>query len=153
MHTVADCLLPLLTVAFWPEVAAGSESLAHEKGYSLLLCDTSDSLEKKASYLLLLLRHRVSGVIYVQPRRHPATAHAHASLTRSRIPLVSISANPDDLPCPHVCTDDVRTGYVAGRHLHDLGCQRIAVVMVVAAYAVQGFLTPLDKYFTKADLA
>jgi LacI family transcriptional regulator len=122
-------LLPLRTVAFWPEVAAGTESLAHDKGYSLLLCDTSNSLEKDASYLLLLLRHRVAGVIYVQPRRHPATAHAHASLIRSRIPLVSISANPDDLPCTHVRTDDVRTGYVAGRHLHDLGCRRIAVVM------------------------
>src|SRR5437764_15470302 len=45
-HTIG-LLLPLLTVAFWPEVAAGTESLAHEKGYSLLLADTRAPLEKE----------------------------------------------------------------------------------------------------------
>lgn len=124
-------LFPLLATtfaSFWPDVAAGAETLAHTHGYSVLLCDTSDSLEKEESYLSLLLRHRVAGIIYAQPRCRPDRHPACASLLASHIPVAVISSDEHDLPYTHVRTDDVRAGYVAARHLLDLGRQRIAFV-------------------------
>jgi LacI family transcriptional regulator len=121
-------LCPLLTMPFWSEVAAGVESEAHAHGYSLFLCDTSDSLAKEAAYIALLLGHRVAGIIYVLPRCRPDRDVACAALLGARVPVVVISSNLDDLPYCHVRTDDVRAGYVAVRHLLDLGRRRPALV-------------------------
>jgi len=124
-------LLPMLATtfaSFWSDVAAGAEALAHQHGYALLLCDTSDSTDKEAAYVSLLLSHRVAGIIYAQPRLRPDLHPACAALLASHIPVVVISSDERDLPYTHVRTDDDRAGYVAARHLLDIGRRRIAVV-------------------------
>jgi LacI family transcriptional regulator len=132
---IIGLLCPVLTLPFWSDVAAGAEAQAHARGYSLLLCDTSDSLEKEAGYLSLLLSHRVAGIIYVLPRCRPDRHAACASLLRARVPVVVISSDLDDLPAPHVRTDDTRAGYVAVRHLLNLGRRHIALVSTTHAAA------------------
>ena len=84
--------------------------------------------EKEAANLSLLLSHRVAGIVYVEPRCQPATHPACAALVASHLPLVVLSAQPDDLPAAHVRTDDERAGYVAVRHLLDLGRRSVRVV-------------------------
>ncbi len=121
-------LFPLLTMSIWSDVAEGAEELAHERGYSLLLCDTGDYSEKEALNLALLLSHRVAGIVYVEPRCRPETHPACASLVNSKLPVVVISGQPDDLPYAHLRTDDWRAGYVGVRHLLDLGRTSIQVV-------------------------
>jgi len=138
-------LFPLLETtfaSFWPDVAAGAEALAHARGYALLLCDTSDSLDKEEAYLSLLLSHRVAGIVYAQPRCRPDRHPVFASLLAANIPVVVVSSDEHDLPYPHVRTDDVRAGYVATRHLLDLGRRRLAFVGEAAAAprAGQGLL-------------
>ena len=121
-------LFPLHTMSIWSDVAEGVEALTHENGYSLLLCDTSESVEKEAENLALLLRHRVAGIIYVEPRCRPSTHPACAALVASKLPVVVISAEQNDLPFVHMRTDDERAGYVAVRHLLDLGRRAVCVV-------------------------
>jgi len=133
-------LLPMLATtfaSFWSDVAAGAEALAHQHGYALLLCDTSDSTDKEAAYVSLLLSHRVAGIIYAQPRLRPDLHPACAALLASHIPVVVISSDEQDLPYTHVRTDDARAGYVATRHLLDIGRRRIAVV-AESAFALDG---------------
>jgi len=142
-------LFPLLATtfaSFWPDVAAGAEMLAHKRGYSLLLCDTSDSPEKEEGYLSLLLSHRVAGIVYAQPRCRPDHHPACASLLASTIPVVVISSDEHDLPYPHVRTDDTRAGYVAARHLLDLGRRRIAFVGEAAAFDGESGVLPKPAY-------
>ncbi|MBA2682478.1 MAG: LacI family DNA-binding transcriptional regulator [Ktedonobacteraceae bacterium] len=121
-------LLPLLTMPFWTEVAVGAEALAHKRGYSLLLCDTSDSLLKEEDYIALLLGYQVAGIIYAHPRCRPNIHPSCATLIQSDTPVVVISVIQDDLPYPHVHTDDQRAGYVMVRHFLDIGRKRIAFV-------------------------
>lgn len=121
-------LFPLVTMSIWSDVAKGAEELAHERGYSLLLFDTGSYWEKEAISLSTLLRHRVAGLVYVEPRCRPATDPACAALVASNLPAVVISALLDDLPYVHLRTDDERAGYVAIRHLLDLGRRSLAVV-------------------------
>jgi LacI family transcriptional regulator len=122
-------LLPLLAWPFWAEVAAGAEARAHERGYSLLLCDTSDSPAKEEEYLSLLLGYQVAGIVYCVPRCRPETHPMCAQLIQSEVPVVVLSSVPHDLPYSHVHTDDRRAGYVAMRHLLDLGRRRIAIIV------------------------
>jgi LacI family transcriptional regulator len=124
-------LFPMLATtfaSFWSDVAAGAETLAHQHGYALLLCDTSDSTDKEAAYVSLLLSHRVAGIVYAQPRLRADLHPTCAGLLASTIPVVVISSDEQDLPYTHVRTDDERAGYVAVRHLRDIGRQRIAII-------------------------
>ncbi len=121
-------LLPLLAIPFWSEVAAGAEARAHEHGYSLLLCDTSDSAAKEEQYIALLLGYPVAGIIYAHPRCRPETHSACATLVQSDMPVAVISIDPQDLPYTHVHTDDRRAGYVAIRHFFELGRKRLTLV-------------------------
>lgn len=114
-------LFPMHTMSIWSEVAEGAEELAHERGYPLLLSDTGESLEREANSLSLLLSHRVSGIVYVEPQCRLATQPCSAALVASGLPVVVISAEQDDLPSVHLRTDDERAGYVAMRHLLELG--------------------------------
>lgn len=146
-------LVPLLETtfaSFWPDVAAGAEASAHKRGYSLLLCDTSDSLDKEEAYLSLLLSHRVAGIIYAQPRCRPDRHPVFASLLTANIPVVVVSSDEHDLPYPHVRTDDVRAGYVATRHLLDLGRRRLAFVGDAAASARAGHDILLKAAYDRA---
>ncbi len=122
-------LLPLLVAPFWSEVAAGAEARAHEQGYTLLLCDTSDAPTKEEDYIALLLGYQVAGIIYAHPRCRVGAHPAYTTLVQSDTPVIVVSVLSDDLPYPHVHTDDRRAGYVAIRHLLDLGRERIALVM------------------------
>lgn len=135
-------LLPFLGMPFWAEVASGAEEMAYAHGYSLLLCNSSGSLQKEADNLALLLSHRVAGIVYATPRCRPRQHPECESLLASGIPVVLISADLDDLPYCHVYTDDRRAGHVAVRHLLDLGRGRIALVRATDA-AVER--TPVDE--------
>jgi len=129
-HTIG-LLFPLhdsLPMPFPLEVIAGAEERAFARGYSLVMCDSSGPPEREAESLSVLLSQRVAGIIYTAPRCRPETHPACARLLKSGVPVVVISSDPRDLPYGHVRTDDRRAGYVAVRHLLDLGRRRIAVV-------------------------
>jgi len=128
-----------LPMPFALDVIAGAEERASARGYSLVMCDTSGSPDEEADYLSLLLRQRVAGVIYTAPRCRPETHPACASLLRSDIPVVVISSDSRDLPYCHVRTDDTRAGYVAVRHLLDVGCRRIATVAATSTVPTEVF--------------
>ncbi|HEY4388223.1 MAG TPA: LacI family DNA-binding transcriptional regulator, partial [Ktedonobacteraceae bacterium] len=119
-------LLPLLARPFWSEFVAGAEIRAHEQGYSLLLCDTSD-LASEEECIALLLGYQVAGIIYVPLHKHTKTHPARAMLIQSGTPTVVASVYTDDLH-DYVRTDDRRAGYVIACHLLDLGHRRIVVV-------------------------
>lgn len=128
-----------LPMPFPLEVIAGAEEHAVARGYSLVMYDTSGTLEDEAEVLALLLSQRVAGVIYTGPRCRPETHPACATLLASGVPVVVISSDPHDLPYKHVRTDDVRAGYVAVRHLLDVGRQRLAIVAAAGAALTQAF--------------
>lgn len=136
-------LLPFLGMPFWAEVVSGAEEMAYAHGHTLLLCNSSGPLRKEADNLALLLGHHVAGIVYATPRCRPQEHPECASLLASGIPVVLISADPDDLPYCHINTDDRRAGYVVVRHLLDRGCARIALVWATDAAAVER--TPVDE--------
>ena len=125
-------LFPMLATtfaSFWSDVAAGAEALAHKHGYALLLCDTSDSAGQGGCLCLVAPessrcrdRLRAAAPAPGPPPRLRQSARV------ANIPVVVISSDEHDLPYPHVRTDDERAGYVATRHLFDIGRRRIAIV-------------------------
>ena len=115
-------IIPNIERPFYPKVMKHLEELAYAKGYSIILCDASESTEKESEFLQTLIGLRVDGVVFL-----PATEETgHILPFVGKLPIVVINRKFDiGLPC--VLGDDYDGGYCAGLHLCRLGHRRIAV--------------------------
>ena len=144
-HTIS-LVVTDITNPFWTTVARGVEDAASKAGFSVILCNTDESVEKQAHYVELLLQKQVDGFLLV-----PATQDVTSiSLIRERdVPLVVL-----DREVP-VAVDTVRCDSEGGaydltRHLLGLGHRRIAVLggsedVPTAQARVAGYRRAMDE--------
>jgi LacI family transcriptional regulator len=118
-------ILPDISNAFWTTVARGVEDVAQSRGYSVLLCNTDESLAKQSHYLQVVVGQRVDGVIIA-----PADSDAQhlVELRRRDIPTVVVDRrltgwNPDT-----VIGDSISGARALVQHLIRLGHRRIAMI-------------------------
>ncbi len=62
---VIAILLPDISNPFFSLLARGVGSVAFEKGYSTLICDSNHSVEKESRYLDILLAEQVEGIVFI----------------------------------------------------------------------------------------
>jgi LacI family transcriptional regulator len=109
---------------FFTALIRGIEDVANAAGYTLVLCNTDERLEKEQAYVELLRSRRVDGLIMAPVggaadyARLTATGNAPVVFIDRRVP-----ARADV-----VVTDNVRGAYQVTRHLLDLGHRRIGVI-------------------------
>jgi LacI family transcriptional regulator, galactose operon repressor len=119
-------ILPSIESPFWPPVARAAESLLRERGYRLFLTNTDEDSAVADMAVESLLETRVDGAIAAPPagvRRRPFEAFVATGR-----PLVFIERAISEIDADCVMVDDVRGGYLAARHLLNLGHHRIGVV-------------------------
>jgi len=78
---VIAVLLPDISNPFFSLLARGVGSVAFEKGYSTLICDSNHSVEKESRYLDILLAEQVEGIVFV-PVGHPNMEKVNRLLRR-----------------------------------------------------------------------
>jgi len=62
---VIGILVPDISNSFFSRVVRGVGSVAFEKGFSTLVCDSNHSLEKESRYLDILLAEGVEGIVFI----------------------------------------------------------------------------------------
>lgn len=123
-HTIGMVVTDLGN-SFFVEIARGAEHEVQANGMTLLLANSDNALAKENTYLDLFDQGRFAGIIVA-----PFEAANH-SLERMRkhgrpVVLVNVACSTDD-GCS-VVVDDEQGGYLATRHLIELGRTRIAFV-------------------------
>ena len=58
-------ILPDSTNYFYGAVAKGIEDAAYQNGYSIILCNTNESIQRQSRYIENLVSRQVDGVIYI----------------------------------------------------------------------------------------
>lgn len=118
-------IVPDITNAFWTTVARGVEDAAQTHGYSVLLCNTDEDLDKQQRYLDIMVSQRVDGVIIA-----PCDADAGnlARLRRHHIATVVIDRRIEGWDVDTVYSDSISGAYALTRHLIGLGHTRIAML-------------------------
>jgi len=119
-------IIPDSNNPFFAEVTRGVEDACFDQGYVVVLCNTSESTEKAASYLTTLYQHRAAGIIIVSPG--DMTDELQAYLDKG-YPIVVV-----DRPLPRVAADMVVSDNYGGarmavQHLVELGHKRIAFII------------------------
>lgn len=118
-------VIPDIANPFFAEVTRGVGERAHARGYGVVLCNTDGDLERERSYIRLLRRKRVDGLIL-------ATVTAEdpylGLLARSQTPFVLVSRRSQGVEAPYVGADDLLGGRLAVEHLVQLGHRKIGFI-------------------------
>lgn len=118
-------LVPDITNPFFAEITRGVGEVAHARGYGVVLCTTDGDPDRERSYMQLLRRKRVDGLILTSVT---ADDPSLVTLMRAGLPLVLVSRLVRGVDAPYVVVDDRNGGRLAVEHLVDLGHRRIGFI-------------------------
>jgi len=136
-----------ITNPFWTTVTRGVEDVAQANGYSTILCNTDESVEKQKQYVQMLLRRRIDGILLV-----PASSSADPIrlIQHQGIPVVVLDRMIPDLDIDIVRADSQKGAYQLTQHLLSLGHRQITMLagpqtVSTAVDRVNGFCQAMDE--------
>jgi LacI family transcriptional regulator len=118
-------LAPDISNPFFAHVIKRIQKVAHDQGYSLIVCNTDETLDLEREQVHLLYRKRVDGII-AMPVGLDSTHFEE--LVEKDVPIVMLDRCFDDMAVNTVVVDNYRGAYDAVAHLVDMGHGRIAFV-------------------------
>lgn len=118
-------MIPNSSNPYFAELIRTIEDRCFAAGYNVVLCNSDDDPGKQAIYLRVLMEKRVDGLIVMSSGDTP---ELEAMLARTPVPLVLVDRHWNARGCDIVTTDHRLGGYLAARHLIDLGHRQIACI-------------------------
>jgi LacI family transcriptional regulator len=109
----------------YAELNRGIQDTAFARGYHLILCNAYDDLHKQAAYLRGLMEKRIDGLVLVAVHAGDELAQL---LREQSLPLVLVDRAVPGVAADFIETDQLTAGYLATRHLIELGHTEIACV-------------------------
>ena len=112
---------------FFAQLARGVEDLIWEHGYTLILANTDENLQRENAILISMQEKMVDGLILVPASsRYSPTRNA---LIEQGIPIVLLDRASDGLEVDTVLVDNRQGAYTAVSHLIELGHKRIGMIV------------------------
>ncbi|HSJ89573.1 MAG TPA: LacI family DNA-binding transcriptional regulator, partial [Anaerolineales bacterium] len=118
-------VLPDSANPFFAEISRSIEDEAFRKGYSVFLCNTELDMQREIFYVDVLSKKQVDGIIFVAAGDQ---AGALDFLLQRGMPVVMIDRDVPNVEADAVLTDHELGGFIATRHLLELGHTRIACI-------------------------
>lgn len=123
-HTLG-LVLPDSANPFFAEISRSIEDEAFKKGYSVFLCNTELDTERELFYVDVLSKKQVDGIIFVAAGDQ---ADSLDFLVGQSMPVVMVDRIVPNVEVDAVLTDNKLGGYLATRHLLELGHTHIACI-------------------------
>ena len=118
-------VLPDSANPFFAEISRSIEDETFKKGYSVFLCNTELDTQRELFYVDVLSKKQVDGIIFVAAGDK---ADSLDFLLERRMPVVMVDRDLPNVEADVVLTDHQLGGYLATRHLLELGHTRIACI-------------------------
>lgn len=116
-------VIPDIANPFFPELARGAEDYAQEAGYTLILCNSDNELDKEDTYIAMLQEKMVDGLIFTASSRRTEISSA---LGRVRIPVITVDRQIEGLSAQSkIMVDNDRGALKAVNHLLERGYRKI----------------------------
>lgn len=122
-------LIPDIANPFYSELSRGVEDAANDYGFNVIMCNTDYSVDKEAVYITLLKQKIIDG--FIISSTHHSDKNIVELLEEDR-PLVLVDRDIDvsgNYSIDMVGSDNIRGGYIAAKHLIDLGHRDIACLL------------------------
>ncbi|WP_162909755.1 LacI family DNA-binding transcriptional regulator [Aggregatilinea lenta] len=106
-------------------MASAAENYAHQYGYSLIVYNTHDDIERESSYVRTVAQRWIDGVLFVSAADSMPNLVAFQA---AGTPTVAIDRIPEDYDGPSVTLDNIQAGRLAAEHLIALGHTHLATI-------------------------
>lgn len=127
-----------ITNPFFTQIVRGIEDVLSPAGYSLLLCNADEDVEKEKSYLKVLQSKKVDGVILAPAGGDDGSIRG---LTDKGIPIVLIDRLINNLELDGVIIDNLNGAYEGVSHLIYEGYKRIGMIT-----GPSGIMTSIERF-------
>jgi len=117
-------IVPEIRHHFFSNVISGIEEIAYEHGYTIMVCQSYETLKREVINTQALVANRVAGLLIAISSE--TTNHDHLSgVIRQNVPLVQFDRVVEGLDTSKVVIDDYAAAYGAVTHLIEAGYRRI----------------------------
>lgn len=114
-----------VTNTFFGELTRGIEDALFANGYSLMLCNTNEVLEREEYYIDILLRQGVDGIIAAAASQDWDALNEAAKLN---IPIVMLDRTFENADSPYVGVNNSEGAYLGTGHLIESGYRKIGIL-------------------------
>ena len=135
--------------SLYAKIIRGIEEVAHENNVNLIVANSHDIPERQDIILQRMMDSDVSGVIVTPHMKPDPSFTTYLQLLHRHIPFVFCNRRVSGINAPLVTANHQKGGYLAARHLLELGHRRIGFVSpprsLTAAERFAGFLAALQE--------
>jgi len=120
-----------INMSFFSQSLQAIEDFTEKRNYGVLLMTSRNKPGRKEQVVEFMLERRVDGIIYADWTE--INEKVRQLLIRDNIPVAYLFQYPEN-PIPrsgYVCSDADQVGYLAGRHLFEVGHRHIACVSIM----------------------
>ena len=118
-------VVPDVANPFFSDLVHGVEHGAYARGYNVFLCNSEEDPQRELEILDLLEEKQVEGLVLCSSR---LDAQALQVLVAHQPKVVLVNRRLADRTVRSVVVDDERGGYLATRHLLDIGCRAVGLL-------------------------
>jgi len=130
-----------ITDPFFTTIARGVEDIASDAGYTVIFCNTDESISKEQMYVQMLLEKRVDGILLVPAQ---STSNSIALIQKHNISVVVLDRRVPNIKTDLVYCDSEEAAYQLTRLLLSLGHR--AIVMLNRSINVSSCQDRLNGY-------
>lgn len=129
-HTIG-LIIPDISNIYFAILAKGAEDGCRKVGWNLILCNTNERHISDMQYIQVLADRGVDGILYTMANdSDDNNIKDSINLMKNlNIPFVMIDRYIEAKNIISISTDNIRGGYIATKHLIDLGHKNIACIM------------------------
>jgi LacI family transcriptional regulator len=148
-------LIPDIANFFFPEVVRGIEDRVKKDGYTIILGNSDDQLDKEELYLRLFLSKRVDGIVLTKCPGN-ISPQLLQLLNKNVPPVILLDQEYSELKTDSVLADDEGGGYIGTKHLLELGHRRIGMICGAPSLSTSigrlaGYRRALAEFHTEFD--
>lgn len=126
-----------------------------KQGYRAIVMDTEERPEREEQAVISALNKNVDGVLLCPSQKSTDSVEL---LKKNGMPFVLMGRHFENLDADYVICDDVNGGYLAGRHLAELGHRRILVITAdpeisCSSERLEGFRRAMEEAGIEIDPA
>ncbi|WP_324680025.1 LacI family DNA-binding transcriptional regulator [Hymenobacter sp. GOD-10R] len=122
---VLGIIVPHINGAFFPAVVHGIEVVASQAGFNVMICQSTEEVEREKKHVEALLKAQVDGILVSMSNTTSDFTHFERVFDQGT-PLVFFDRMPELPNACGVVVDDYRGALQVMEHLIEQGCQRIA---------------------------
>ncbi|WP_159727125.1 LacI family DNA-binding transcriptional regulator [Sphingobacterium sp. 18053] len=124
---IIGVIIPDAKIEFFSKVIASIEQTLKQKGYSILLYQSNESLESEITGITSMLEAQVDGFIISMSLETNSFEHFEKLIEENK-PLILFDRIQPSIDCSSVSIDDYKAGYIVTKHLLDQGYKNIASI-------------------------